>query len=288
MGQNSSKRGSYTPGRDFNDQDASSPVGHGDIRISGSFEALSSPGSASGGADSSVHLRGATLSPSGSAECAPPIGYHVHVKAVISGNLCCDMDVTKSSITLALRSAEAAPPIVPSLTNPFADPDNQKGNSIYLMERLPRWRLPPWLCDVKPAPVKLMFYNKTQKDILWCDELDKLKKLSNQGAETYTPKGAETYPKGCGDLYPKGCGDLYPKGCGDLYPKGFNKEKNNNNTSSITGETKTVCLVPFLFFNYLTFSLFFNFSSNVYNKFIYEIYTLNVKLLVSRVIETNI
>ncbi|KAK0056676.1 cytochrome b5 reductase 4-like isoform X1 [Biomphalaria pfeifferi] len=141
---------------------------------------------------------------------ATPIGYHIHIKAVISG-----MEISRSYTAVA-----------PSLTYPFSDPENLLGRSMYLMvKRYSGGALSPWLCDIHPGekvlmsnydgdfvlknlenttylamfaagtgftsminllihalykmcdskfPVKLMFYNKAKKDILWHDELNKL------------------------------------------------------------------------------------------------------------------
>ncbi|XP_059177023.1 cytochrome b5 reductase 4-like isoform X2 [Physella acuta] len=142
-----------------------------------------------------------------------PIGYHLHIRADISG-----MEIGRSFTV-----------VLPSLTKPFSDADALKGKSLYLMvKNYPGGALSPWLCSLKSGdkvdmsnfdgdfdfsvlekttyltmfaagtgftsmirliahalftlkdkkyPVKLMFFNKAQKDILWSDQLQELEKM---------------------------------------------------------------------------------------------------------------
>lgn len=137
-----------------------------------------------------------------------PVGYHVHIKAKISG-----MEIGRNYTV-----------VTPSLTKPFSDPNN-----VYLMvKQYAGGALSPWICSLKIGdkmlmsnfdgdfdlnrleqttylamfaagtgftsmvrliihslftlkdakfPVKLMFYNKTQKDILWHDQLKALEEM---------------------------------------------------------------------------------------------------------------
>ncbi|CAL1532667.1 unnamed protein product [Lymnaea stagnalis] len=137
-----------------------------------------------------------------------PVGYHVHIKAKISG-----MEIGRNYTV-----------ITPSLTKPFSDPNN-----VYLMvKQYTGGALSPWICSLKQGdkmlmsnfdgdfdlsrleqttylamfaagtgftsmvrlivhslfmlpnanfPVKLMFYNKSQKDMLWHDQLKALEEM---------------------------------------------------------------------------------------------------------------